>query len=84
MFRKLTVVVVVVLAKLFDVAEDKKNIFLVLEYCPGGDLKALIDKHKQLDETVARHYLVQVCIFCFVSKCPSIFFFVQLLMFNCC
>merc|ERR1712000_743161 len=42
--------------RLYDVTEDQKNVFLVLEYCSGGDLQQLIKKHKTLDETAARHF----------------------------
>ena len=57
-------------SQLYDVTEDQKNVFLVLEYCSGGDLQQLIKKHKTLDETAARHFFVQV-----YKKRKLIFFF---------
>jgi hypothetical protein len=45
--------------RLFDVIEDGKYIYLMLEYAKGGELKQLMTLHKRFDEGVARHFLKQ-------------------------
>jgi len=49
--------------------ESRKSLFIVLEYCPGGDLKSVIDAHKAqgagrdryLDDRLIWHLFVQIC-----------------------
>ena len=49
--------------------ESRKSLFIVLEYCPGGDLKAVIDAYKAqgqgrdryLDDRLIWHIFVQIC-----------------------
>lgn len=36
------------------------KIFLVLEYCDGGDLAAYIHRHGKVSEEVARHFMRQL------------------------
>jgi len=36
------------------------RIYLVLEYCAGGDLAAYIQRHGKVSETVARHFMRQL------------------------
>lgn len=36
------------------------NIYIVMEYCEGGDLKAILDKHKQSKEPIKESFIWQV------------------------
>ncbi|KRX10058.1 Protein kinase-like domain [Pseudocohnilembus persalinus] len=36
------------------------GLFLVMQFCPGGDLSELLDRKEKLDEDVARIYLAEV------------------------
>ncbi len=38
------------LIKIHSAFQDEKKIFLVLEYCPGGELFGLLSKRKRLSE----------------------------------
>lgn len=38
------------LIKINSAFQDEKKIFLVLEYCPGGELFGLLSKRKRLSE----------------------------------
>ena len=40
--------------------QDLKRVFLVLEYCPGGELFSLLDKEGRLAEDSARFYTAQL------------------------
>lgn len=40
--------------------QTKEKIYLVLEYCDGGDLAAYIHKHGKVSEAVARHFMRQL------------------------
>lgn len=46
--------------RLFGTFTSKNNIYLVLEYCGGGDLQLFIRKNKRLEEPVARRFLIQL------------------------
>ena len=46
--------------KLFQVIETETQIYLVLEYCPGGDLFDYIDERGRLAEGEARHLFRQI------------------------
>lgn len=46
--------------RLFENLTSGRNIYLVLEYCPGGDLFRFIRKHKHLSDIVAKHFFVQL------------------------
>ena len=48
------------LAKLFFTFQSKDYLYLVLEYCPGGDCAALIKTMGGIPETWARQYLAEV------------------------
>lgn len=39
---------------------DKENIYIILEYCPGGDLSRFIRQRMRLPEIVARRFLQQL------------------------
>ncbi|XP_075754248.1 citron Rho-interacting kinase isoform X8 [Pelodiscus sinensis] len=41
--------------------QDKKNLYLVMEYQPGGDLLSLLNRYEdQLDETMVQFYLAEL------------------------
>jgi len=46
--------------RLFGTFTSKNNIYLVLEFCGGGDLQLFIRKNKRLEESVARRFLIQL------------------------
>lgn len=46
--------------RLFESIETEDRIFLVLEYCDGGDLAAYIHRHGKVSEAVARHFMKQL------------------------
>ncbi|KAK4578168.1 hypothetical protein RGQ29_028348 [Quercus rubra] len=46
--------------RLFDAIETQDRIYLVLEYCDGGDLAAYINKHGKVSEAIARHFMRQL------------------------
>ncbi|XP_057997200.1 serine/threonine-protein kinase ATG1a isoform X1 [Hevea brasiliensis] len=46
--------------RLFESIETDDRIFLVLEYCDGGDLAAYIHRHGKVSEAVARHFMRQL------------------------
>ncbi|KAJ7007966.1 serine/threonine-protein kinase ATG1a-like [Populus alba x Populus x berolinensis] len=43
--------------RLFESIETEDKIFLVLEYCDGGDLAGYIQRHGKVTEAVARHFM---------------------------
>ncbi|XP_009335255.2 serine/threonine-protein kinase ATG1a isoform X2 [Pyrus x bretschneideri] len=46
--------------RLFEAIETEDRIYLVLEYCDGGDLADYIRRHGKVSETVARHFMRQL------------------------
>lgn len=46
--------------RFFEAIETREKIYLVLEYCDGGDLAAYIHKHGKVSEAVARHFMRQL------------------------
>ena len=50
------------LVKLYCSFQTKKKFFLVMDYCPGGDLFSLIQKHERFTEGQARFYCAQLVI----------------------
>jgi len=40
--------------------QDHGRIYLILEYCRGGDLHAYLQRHKRVSETVAKHFIRQL------------------------
>ncbi|KAM1779695.1 hypothetical protein ACFX12_041048 [Malus domestica] len=46
--------------RLFEAIQSKDRIYLVLEYCDGGDLAAYIHRQGKVSETVARHFMRQL------------------------
>ena len=51
--------------------QTQDRIYLVLEYCDGGDLAAYINKHGKVSEAIARHFMRQLGIY----DHPCIYFF---------
>jgi serine/threonine protein kinase len=48
------------LVRLHHVSEDPSQMYFVMEYCGGGELRAFITKHGRLSEAIARHFLCQI------------------------
>lgn len=46
--------------RLYEAIETEERIFLVLEYCDGGDVGAYIQRHGRVSEDVARHFIKQL------------------------
>ena len=40
--------------------QTRDKLFLILEYCPGGDLGKVLEKEKRFDEARARIYLAEI------------------------
>lgn len=47
--------------RLIDHMASTNNIYLVFEFCGGGDLRAYIDKFGRLSEHTTRFFLLQLC-----------------------
>ncbi|XP_061340892.1 serine/threonine-protein kinase ATG1a [Gastrolobium bilobum] len=48
------------ITRLFEAIETNDRIYLVLEYCGGGDLAAYIHRHGKVSESIARHFMRQL------------------------
>ncbi|CAB4300774.1 unnamed protein product [Prunus armeniaca] len=46
--------------RLFEAIQTQDKIYLVLEYCDGGDLAAYIHRHGKVSENVAKHFMRQL------------------------
>ncbi|KAK7258408.1 hypothetical protein RIF29_23983 [Crotalaria pallida] len=46
--------------RLFEAIQTNDRIYLVLEYCDGGDLAAYIHRHGKVSEATARHFMRQL------------------------
>lgn len=46
--------------KMYFAFQNKKNIFMLLDYCPCGDLGAALKKEKRFPEDLARIYIAEV------------------------
>ncbi|KAJ7529518.1 hypothetical protein O6H91_15G054700 [Diphasiastrum complanatum] len=46
--------------RLHDIVEAPNRLYLILEYCAGGDLAAYIQRHGKVAEEVARHFMRQL------------------------
>jgi serine/threonine protein kinase len=42
--------------------QKSQKLFIVMEYCKGGDLKQLIDKHKKSGEPIREQIIWQVLV----------------------
>lgn len=45
---------------LFIYSQDNDNLYLIMEYLPGGDLLSLMSRHGPFDEDLARFYLAEL------------------------
>ena len=48
------------IVRLLDVYQTSNNMYIVTEYCEGGDLANLLKKKKRLSEREASQYLGQI------------------------
>lgn len=46
--------------RLYEAIETDERIYLVLEYCEGGDLGEYIHRHGRVSEDIARHFMKQL------------------------
>ena len=46
--------------KLHDVLKTQNNIYLIMEYCAGGDLENYVKTHGRVDESIAKRWLSQL------------------------
>lgn len=46
--------------RFYDYFVDDKRIYLIMEYCPAGELFKLLQKYKRFHETVAAYYTKQI------------------------
>lgn len=42
--------------------QDRENLYLVMEYLPGGDLLSLMIRYGAFDEELARFYLAEIAL----------------------
>lgn len=40
--------------------QEKSKLYLIMEYCAGGDLAHYIRAHKRVPEAVAQHFMQQL------------------------
>ncbi|KFK35382.1 hypothetical protein AALP_AA5G278000 [Arabis alpina] len=48
--------------RFYEAIETGDKIFLVLEYCSGGDLAGYINRHGKVQEAVAKHFMKQLAL----------------------
>ncbi|XP_020247361.1 serine/threonine-protein kinase ATG1a isoform X2 [Asparagus officinalis] len=48
------------IVRLHQAIQTEDKIYLILEYCPGGDLGVYIHRHGKVSESVARHFMTQL------------------------
>ena len=48
------------IVKMYFSFQNSKNVFLLLEYCPGGDLGKVLKKERKFSEEVAKIYVCEV------------------------
>ena len=46
--------------KLHEIIKEKTKIYLVLEYCAGGDVSEFIRRSGRASEATARHFMIQI------------------------
>lgn len=47
---------------MIDFIWDKKNIYIILEHCDGGDLSSFIKQRKKLSERTCRKFMHQLAL----------------------
>lgn len=50
------------IVKLFYSFQDKQNLYMVMEYLPGGDLMGLLIKKDTFSEVETRHYIAEIAL----------------------
>lgn len=50
------------ITKLQYAFQDRENLYLVMEYLPGGDLLGLMIRHGAFDEELAKFYLAEIAL----------------------
>jgi len=50
------------ITKLFYAFQNTRNLFLVMELCPCGDMKKILDKELKFSEPLARKYICEILI----------------------
>lgn len=48
------------IVRLYGIKRSSGHIFLIFEYCKGGDMSIFLRKHGKLSEPIARHFLLQL------------------------
>ncbi|CAJ0898553.1 12781_t:CDS:10 [Entrophospora sp. SA101] len=48
------------LVKLHESFQDSNNLYLVLDYCPGGDIATRLAKFKRFDQSTSKFYLTEI------------------------
>lgn len=58
--------------RLYDFQWDKRNVYLIMEYCGGGDLASFIHQHGSLPEAVTRRFFRQLASALFYMRAMNI------------
>ncbi len=46
--------------RFYNYFETRNHLWLIFEFCPGGDLYSLLEKDRPLDESTIRHFGVEL------------------------
>ena len=58
--------------KLYEVIQTKKTLYLVMEYCSGGEVFDYLVAHGRMKEKEAREKFRQVCVSVSVRVCVCV------------
>lgn len=59
--------------RLLRVLQEKDLLIMILEYCDGGTLSSYIKRHGRVQEHIARRFMKQIGIYCFIKFTVMIF-----------